>query len=94
MSENSVDTEEIKDLVIEILRTYRRNWPTDIIDQVFLAIELNPNKLKQYQIFADQDTTTANQWIGKVVRAETGLKVQGKNSKPKSTLIKSHSILA
>ena len=91
--ENSVDTQEIEDLVLEILRRIGKPYSEDITDQVFLAIERDPNKHKRYEMFAGDDRTTANQWIGRVVKEETELKVKGTCSDPKSKLIKTYSIL-
>ncbi len=91
--QESVYTEEIEDLVHEILRRMNKPYPQDITDQVFLAIERDSNKLKRYKIFAGQDIATANSWIGRVVKEYTGLKVKGTCTDPKSTLIKTYSIL-
>jgi hypothetical protein len=91
----SVDTEEIEDLVVEILRRFSKPYPQDITDQVFLAIERDANKRKRYEIFAGQDKKgTTNAWIGKMVKEHTRLKVKGTCTNPKSELIKTYSILA
>jgi hypothetical protein len=90
----SVDTEEIEDLVLEILRRFRKPYPQDITDQVFLSIENDISKRKRYEIFAGQDLEgTTNAWIGRMVKEHTGLKVKGTCTKPISTLIKTYSIL-
>ena len=90
----SVDTEEIEELVEQILRRFGKPYPEDITDRVFLAIEQDPNKHKRYDIFVGQDKkATVNTWIGKLVKEYTGLKVKGICSNPKSTLIKTYSIL-
>ena len=91
--EDGIDTEELEELVEEILRTIRAPYPTDIIDRVFLAIEHNPKRLYRYQLFAGKDPAVANQWIGRYVKEHTGLKVRGQCSDPKSKLIKSYSVL-
>jgi hypothetical protein len=92
--EESVDTEEIEDLVVEILRRFNKPYPQDITDQVFLAIERDPNMRKRYEIFAGQDKEgTTNAWIGRMVKEHTGLKVKGTCTTPKSELIKTYSIL-
>ena len=91
--QESVDTEEMEDLVTEILRRFRRPYPQDITDQVFLAIEHDINKKRQYEIFAHDDIPTANAWVGRLVKEHTGLKVKGTCTTPKSQLIKSYSIL-
>mgnify|MGYP001575223190 CR=1 FL=1 len=89
----SIDTEEIEEMVIEILRRYNKSYPQDITDQVFLTIERDSNKRRRYEVFAGQDMATANAWIGRVVKEYTGLKVKGICEKPESGLIKSYSIL-
>jgi hypothetical protein len=91
--EGHVDTDEIEDLVVEILRRYNKAYPEDITDRVFLVIEHDANKLKRYKMFAGEDIATANSWIGRVVKDYTGLKVKGTCADPKSTLIKTYSIL-
>lgn len=52
--------DEIEDMIDDILNRYNRRWPTDIIDQVFVAIETNPGYLKRYHIFANGEFGTAN----------------------------------
>lgn len=90
----SVDTEEIEDLVVEILRRFSKPYPQDITDQVFLSIERDANKRKRYEIFAGQDKEgTTNAWIGKMVKEHTRLKVKGTCTTPKSKLIQTYSIL-
>ncbi len=90
----SISTEEIEDLVMEVLRKFSRPYPQDITDQVFLAIENDDNKRRRYTIFAGQDKEgTTNAWIGKMVKEHTRLKVKGTCSNPKSSLIKTYSIL-
>ncbi len=88
-----VSTDEMQDLVLEILRRIHKPYPQDVTDQVFLAIERDPNKHRRYEMFAGEDIPTANAWIGRVVKEETGLKVKGICSEPKSKLIKTYSIL-
>lgn len=86
--------DEIEDMVVEILRGYNGNWPVDITDRVFLAIENDQNKHKRYETYADGDYGTANSQIGAFVRDFTGLSAIGENHNPKSKLIKSYSLLA
>ena len=91
----SVDTEEIEELVEQILRRFGKPYPQDITDQVFLAIEQDPNKRKRYEIFVGQDNkATTNQWIGRLIKEYTGLKVKGICSEPESKLINTYSIRA
>lgn len=91
--QESVYTEEMEDLVVEILRRFNKPYPQDITDQVFLAIERDSNWRKRYEIFAGTDPATANAWVGRMVKEHTGLKIKGVCAEPKSSLIKSYSIL-
>lgn len=47
--------DEFTDVIDAILNTYKRRWPGNIIDLVFLAIEQNPYDLKCYHEFDDGD---------------------------------------
>jgi hypothetical protein len=85
--------EEIEDMIIEILASYRGKWPQDIIDQVFVAIEQDPRKLKRYHEFADGDYATTNSMIGRFVKDYTGLNTVKVTDHPKSKLIKNYTIL-
>jgi hypothetical protein len=85
--------DEIEDMIDEILRGYRNMWPTDIIDQVFVAIEKDPRRLKRYHEFADGDYGTTNSMIGRYVKECTGKKSLKESDKPKSVLIKSFTLL-
>lgn len=91
--QDSIDTEEMENLVVEILRRFRKPYPQDVTDQVFLAIERDPSKGRCYEIFAHDEIPTANAWIGRVVKEHTGLKVKGIYTTPKSSLIKTYSLL-
>jgi hypothetical protein len=97
MPENSYEekiyTEDIEDLVEQILRKISRPYPQDITDQVFLAIENDKKLLHYYTIYAGSNAGAANAFIGKMVKEITGLKVKGTCRNPKSKLIKSYKIL-
>lgn len=86
-------SEDIEDLVREILRRFNRPYPEDITDKVFLTIEHNQEYLRLYKLYAGEDTSAANPMIGKMVKELTGLKVKGKCSNPESSLIKSYTKL-
>lgn len=78
--------DEIEHIVQSILKKYpqEERWPSNIIDQVFLAIEKSPYVYrKQYAILIGKDEQfkeTVNQQIGKAVKAYTGLKVLKPNA--------------
>jgi hypothetical protein len=84
---------EIEDMLIEILERYPGRWPADIINQVFLAIEQDPRKLKRYREFADGDEGTVNAMIGRYVKDYTGKKSGPVSEQNISHLIKSYTIL-
>jgi hypothetical protein len=85
--------EQIEGLIDEILQGYHQIWLPDIIDQVFVAIEKDPRRLKRYHEFADGDYGTTNQMIGCYVKESTGKKSPGESEKPKSTLTKTFTLL-
>jgi hypothetical protein len=85
--------DEIEEMIDEILRGYHRSWPADIIDQVFVAIEKDPRRLKRYHEFADGDYGTTNAMIGKYVKDATGRKSLQVCDAPKSSLIKTFTLL-
>jgi hypothetical protein len=85
--------DEFEDVVDEILRKYPNRWPADIIDQVFVAIENDPYKMKRYHEFADGDYATTNSMIGRYVKDYTGMNSVKETDHPKSKLIKNYTIL-
>jgi hypothetical protein len=97
MSDNEyherIFTEDIEDLVNRILKSFSRPYPEDITDKVFLAIENTPEYLRQYHLFAGDNTIGANSMIGKMVKEITGLKVKGTCRNPQSNMIKSYTKL-
>ena len=86
-------TEDIEDLVRKIFSGFSRPYPEDITDQVFLAIENNPEYLRLYRLYSGQNTNGANAMIGKMVKELTGLKVKGTCRNPQATLIKTYTKL-
>jgi len=91
--QEKIYTEDIEDLIEAIVRRFNRPYSEDITDQVFLTIENDLNLLRRYELYAGQNKGTANQLIGKLVKAYTGLKVKGTCRNPRSTLIKSYTKL-
>lgn len=85
--------DELREMIEMILRRFHRPYPQDITDQVFLTIEKDPNLLRDYRYLADGDYATTNKMIGRFVEDFTGLKVKGHCADPKSSLIKSYSLL-
>ena len=90
--------EELEVVVQEILRSYedKDQWPTDITDRVFLAIEGNPERLGLYQrvvgelgVQGKNGQQVVNQYIGKRVKQLTTRENHGRCDSPRSSLIKS-----
>ena len=91
--EERIYTEDIEDLVEQILRKIPKPYPKDITDQVFYAIEKDERLFHYYTIYAGENVGAANAHIGKLVKELTGLKVNGTCRNPKSSLIKSYTLL-
>ena len=94
------NNDEINHIVHSILKNYpqEERWPTNITDQVFLAIEQSKYVyLKQYQTLLGPEgkyRERVNQQIGKAVKEYTGLKVLHPNTPAVlSKLITSYSAL-
>jgi len=87
-------TQDIKDLVDEVLSTISRPYPTDITDQVCLAIEEDPAWHNRYkELVARHGEHSVNSNIGWYTRDLTGLKNLQKTQNAKSDLIKTYSEL-
>ena len=75
------NSDEINHIVESILKNYpqEERWPSNITDQVFLAIETSKYVYyKQYQTLLGPEgkyRERVNQQIGKAVKDYTGLKV-------------------
>jgi len=89
--------EEIESLIRQILNGYDAHWPTEITDQVFCAIEDDPQRLRQYRrIVAElkaegkNGEQVVNQYIGRRVQQLTTGENRGRCYKPRSSLIKSY----
>ena len=58
-------TEGVKTLVEEVLATLPTPYSEDVIDEVFLAIEVNPTWLTDYRVLCnDLGVTVVNQAVG------------------------------
>ncbi|TEU18722.1 MAG: hypothetical protein E3J21_05280 [Anaerolineales bacterium] len=89
--------EEIESLVRNILNDHGEPWPTDITDQVFLAIERDPERCELYwRVVRELDAQgkkgqqVVNQYIGRRVRQLTTDVNRGRCGSPRSLLIKSY----
>jgi hypothetical protein len=87
-------TQDIRDLVQEVLSTMKPPWPKGITDQVCIAIENNPEWLNTYyQLEGIHGRNTTNSNIGWYTRDITGLRNLHKTKKATSKLIKTYSEL-
>jgi hypothetical protein len=67
-------TEGVKLLVQDVLITFSEPYGVDIILEVRQTIENNVDWHRRYQELSDElSNGVVNQWIGKYVKAETGL---------------------
>ena len=89
--------EEIETLVQGILNDYQELWPTDITDQVFCAIEEDPERLKLYwrvvrelNAQGKKGQQVVNQYIGRRVSQLTTGVNRDRCYSPRSSLIKSY----
>jgi hypothetical protein len=87
------EMEDFKYVVNEILDTYNSNWPENITDLVFVAIEKNPYYLQRYYQFTSRHYSAPNPLIGKYVKEYTGKKAGKQNRNPQSKLIASFTML-
>lgn len=91
---DKMKTQDIQDLVAEVLNTMNPPWPKNITDQVCLAVENSPVWLNQYnQLVGIYGKRTVNTSIGRYTRDLTGLHSLHKKQKAESTLIKTFSEL-
>jgi len=88
-------TQDILDLVREVLNNIPEPWPNDIIDQVCLAIERNAVWNNLYnQLKAIYGIDVLNQMIGRHTFALSGFNQSGPVRPAKSKIIKTYSWLS
>lgn len=85
----NVDIECLEELIQEILQSFNEPYPDNITDQLFLTIQGNLKYLNRYKQCAGDNTGTANQMIGKLVKKHTKLDSINRSSNPRSHLITS-----
>ena len=97
---DGLDTQPIAEFVQVVLAHFSAPYPTDITDQVCLAIEKNPDWLERYnhliEHFSSQGKdgkSTVNTSIGQFTKQMTGMITLKEGVKSKSTLMKSYSKL-
>lgn len=98
--EESLDTHPIMALVERVLATIPKPYPTDIIDQVCLAVERNPAWRREYDSLVEHFSSqgkdgklTVNSSIGWYVRDLTGMLTIKAGNVSQSGLLHSYSSL-
>ena len=88
-------TEGVQILVQDVLATFSEPYGEDIILDVCLEIEKTDDWHRRYKELSDElSDWVVNNWIGKYVRAETGLEtLRVVSAKGKNGLIKSYTKL-
>lgn len=87
-------TQGVYDLAAEVLQTISPPYPEDIIEDVFLAIEANPNWMRRYrELEADLRQKVVNNWMGRYVKQITGMNTIREVDAKRSTLIKDYTKL-
>ncbi len=67
-------TEGVADLVEAILRKLPTPYGEDVIEDIFVAIQEHPRRLKRYETLeAELGKEVLNQWIGQHTRSQTKL---------------------
>ena len=88
-------TQDIFDLVREVLDTIPKPWPGDVIDQVCLAIEKESKWLNRYvQLVSSHGKAITNQSIGRHTYKLSDFNKSGPVLTAKSELIKTFSWLS
>lgn len=85
---------DLYDLVARALRTIEQPYPSNVTDQVCLAIERRPDWLAEYnRLINERGPQSVNTSLGAHVRDMTNMVNSGDKGRPESHLIKSYSIL-
>lgn len=88
-------TAGVEQLVNDVLDTFSEPYGEDIIDDVCLAIERNPDWLRRYNELEDElSHRVVNNWIGQYTKAITGLKTIREVDTRKCQIIKSYTKLS
>jgi hypothetical protein len=98
--DEGLDSWPIKELTEDVLHTFHAPHATDVIDQVFGAIESNPEWLARYEQLVEHYSSqgkygkmTVNSMIGRFTKDLTGMVTLQADNEPSSSLIKSFSTL-
>lgn len=87
-------TEGVRILVQDVLQTFSEPYNEDVIDEVCLAIEVNPEWRRRYDELSDElRAWVVNNWIGQYTKEITGLNTVREVDAKKSKLIKNYTKL-
>ena len=87
-------TQGVHDLVVLTLRRFSSPYNTDIIEDVFLAIEGDHYLMKRYsQLAGELRAWVVNNWIGIYTKQETGMNSIRQVDAKRSSLITSYTKL-
>ena len=88
-------TEGVHELVQDILATFRVPYSEDVIEDVCLAIERNPEWMRRYTQLSDElSKWVVNNWIGQYTKKLTGLKTIREVNAKRSYIIADYTKLA
>mgnify|MGYP003980582521 CR=1 FL=1 len=87
-------TEGVKQLVLEVLQSIPKPYGEDIIEDVLLEIEKNPDWFSRYKQLNDElKKDVVNNWIGKYTKETTGFVSVRIKAADRSRLIHSYTKL-
>ncbi len=87
-------TQGVEELVSEVIKKISTPYSEDVILDVFLAIERQPDWQRRYdELIFELGKDTVNQWIGRYTKKITGLKKPSQISTKISQLTGSYSRL-
>jgi hypothetical protein len=67
-------TQGVYDLVADVLDHMTPPYAEDVIEDVFLAIEMNPTWIRRYRALADElGPKVVNSWMGQYVKRISGM---------------------
>jgi hypothetical protein len=98
--EEGLDSWPIKELVQDVLHTFHAPHPSDVIDQVFVAIENNTSWLERYKQLVVHYSSqgmygklTVNSLIGRFTKDMTGMVTLKAENIASSSLVQTYSTL-
>jgi negative regulator of sigma E activity len=87
-------TQGVYEFVQDVLRTLDEPYGEDITEDVFLAIEENPQWKQRYDdLGAELHSTVVNNWIGRYTKAIAGMETIKQVDAKRSKLITSYTKL-